>query len=65
MAVNRALLSRMLARLEKRGWPAGVAEIESADFDGRPACWVLPMYGEQVGDVGSAETVSNEAIKLL
>lgn len=54
MAVNRALLSRMLARLEKGGWPAGVAEIESADFDGRPACWVLPMYGEPVGEGESA-----------
>ncbi len=47
MAVNRGLISRMVARLETGGWPAGVAEIESADFEGRPACWVLPMYGEQ------------------
>jgi hypothetical protein len=50
MAVNRALLSRMLARLEKGGWSAGVAEIDSVDFEGRPACWVLPMYGEAVGE---------------
>lgn len=50
MAVNRGLVSRMVARLEVGGWPAGVAEIESADFDGRPACWVLPMYAEQEGE---------------
>lgn len=50
MAVNRGLISRMVARLETGGWPEGVAEIESADFDGRPACWVLPMYGEQEGE---------------
>jgi eukaryotic-like serine/threonine-protein kinase len=50
MAVNRGLISRMVARLETGGWPGGVAEIESADFDGRPACWVLPMYGEQEGE---------------
>ncbi len=50
MAVNRGLVSRMVARLETGGWPAGVAEIESADFEGRPACWVLPMYGEQEGE---------------
>jgi tetratricopeptide (TPR) repeat protein len=50
MAVNRELISRMVARLEAGGWPAGVAEIESADFEGRPACWVLPMYGEQEGE---------------
>lgn len=46
MAVNRGLLSRMVARLEDGGWPVGVARIESADFEGRPACWVLPIYGE-------------------
>ena len=50
MAVNRGLLSRMVARLEEGGWPEGVAEIQSADFDGRPACWVLPLYADQVGE---------------
>lgn len=50
MAVNRGLISRMVARLEMGGWPAGLAEIESADFEGRPACWVLPMYGEREGE---------------
>jgi hypothetical protein len=44
----------MLARLEKGGWSAGVAEIDSVDFEGRPACWVLPMYGEAVGEGESA-----------
>lgn len=46
MAVNRSLLSGMVARLENGGWPEGVARIESADFEGRPVCWVLPIYGE-------------------
>lgn len=50
MAVNRALISRMLARLEAGGWPAGVAEIKSANFESKPACWVLPIYGEQGGE---------------
>jgi tetratricopeptide (TPR) repeat protein len=54
MAVNRALVSRMVARLQAGGWPEGVAEIESADFGGKPACWVLPMYGEQEGEGESA-----------
>jgi eukaryotic-like serine/threonine-protein kinase len=53
MAVNRGLLSRMVARLESGGWPEGVAQIESADFEGRPACWILPVYGEE--DVGAEE----------
>ncbi|MGJ8644747.1 MAG: protein kinase domain-containing protein [Luteolibacter sp.] len=47
MAVNRGLLSRMVARLEEGGWPEGVAEVESADFDGRPACWILPLFAYQ------------------
>ena len=46
MAVNRGLLSRTVARLEAGGWPEGVARIQSADFDGRPACWILPIFGE-------------------
>ncbi len=50
MAINRGLISRMVVRLETGGWPAGVAEIESADFEGRPACWVLPIYGEPAGE---------------
>jgi tetratricopeptide (TPR) repeat protein len=50
MALNRGLVSRMVARLEAGGWPKGVAEIESADFEGRPACWVLPFYGEESGE---------------
>ena len=52
MAVNRGLLSRMVARLEAGGWPDGVAKIESADFEGRPACWILPIFGEEVEGSG-------------
>lgn len=47
MAVNRGLVSRMVARLEEGGWPEGVAEVQSADFEGRPACWVLPLFAER------------------
>ncbi|MDP4647083.1 MAG: hypothetical protein NWS80_08115 [Akkermansiaceae bacterium] len=50
MAVNRGLLSRMVARLEEGGWPEGVAEVQSADFDGRPACWVLPLFADKQGE---------------
>ena len=50
MAVNRSLLARMLARLEARGWPEGVAKIEAADFNGRPACWALPVFADQEGE---------------
>jgi tetratricopeptide (TPR) repeat protein len=53
MAVNRGLLSRMVARLEAGGWPEGVARIHSADFEGRPACWILPIYG--TGNEGAEE----------
>ncbi len=47
MSVNRGLLSRAVARLEAGGWPDGVARIESADFEGRPACWILPVFGAE------------------
>ncbi|MEP3214948.1 MAG: hypothetical protein ABJQ29_17260 [Luteolibacter sp.] len=50
MAVNRGLLARMVARLEEGGWPEGIAEVQSADFDGRPACWVLPLYADAKGE---------------
>jgi hypothetical protein len=50
MAVNRSLLARMVVRLEAGGWPDGVAKIEAADFNSRPACWVLPVYADQEGD---------------
>ncbi len=46
MAINRGLLARMTARLEEGGWPEGVVELESADFEGRPACWVMPVFAE-------------------
>lgn len=50
MAINRGLLSRMTLRLEAGGWPEGVLQIESADLDGRPACWVLPLFAETEGE---------------
>lgn len=59
IAVNRALLSRMLARLEEGGWPEGVAEVEAADFDGRPACWVLPLFADLEGEGEEAKWVPN------
>ena len=53
MAINRGLLAKMTARLETGGWPEGVMELDSADFDGRPACWVMPVYAEM--EDGEAE----------
>lgn len=50
MAINRGLLARMTARLESGGWPEGVMELESADFEGRPACWVMPVFAEMEGE---------------
>ncbi len=46
MAINRGLLAKMTLRLEEGGWPEGVVELESADFQERPACWVMPIYAE-------------------
>lgn len=59
MAVNRGLLSRMVGRLEEGGWPEGVAEVESADLDGRPACWVLPLFADQKMDGDQVEWLPN------
>ncbi len=50
MAINRGLLAKMTLRLEAGGWPAGVVEVESADFNGRPACWVTPNYADAIGE---------------
>ncbi len=50
MAINRGLLAKMTARLEAGGWPDGVAQVESADFEGRPACWVVPLFADVAGD---------------
>ncbi|MBG7607477.1 MAG: hypothetical protein IZT59_05565 [Verrucomicrobia bacterium] len=49
MAINRGLLAKMTSRLEAGGWPEGVMVLNSADFEGRPACWVMPMYAEMEG----------------
>jgi len=50
MAINRGLIARMTERLETGGWPEGVMEVESADLEGRPACWVVPMCAESDGE---------------
>ena len=49
MAINRSLLAKMTARLSTGGWPKGVVPLETMDFDGRPAFWVVPAYGEMEG----------------
>lgn len=50
MAINRALLSKMTERLEDGGWPEGVLEVDAADFQGRPACWVMPNFADAEGE---------------
>lgn len=59
MGVNRGLLSRMVARLEEGGWPEGVAEVQSADLDGRPACWILPLFADRKGEGDEMKWVPN------
>ncbi len=49
MAINRGLLAKMTLRLEAGGWPEGVVKLDSADFEGRPACWVMPVFAEMEG----------------
>lgn len=51
LAVNRGLLARAAVRLEVGGWPEGVVAVESTDFEGRPACVVLPLLAD-VDDEG-------------
>ena len=55
MAINRGLLAKMTARLEVGGWPEGLVTLDSADFDGRPACWVMPVFAEMIEVEGGAE----------
>ena len=50
MAINRGLLAKMTLRLEAGGWPKGVVAVESADFEGRPACWVMPNFADSEGE---------------
>lgn len=50
MAINRGVLSKMSARLENGGWPEGVVPLESADFEGKPACVILPLLAEKEGE---------------
>ncbi len=39
MAINRQLLERACARLERGGWPKGVLGVVEANFQARPATW--------------------------
>ncbi|MFD2256750.1 hypothetical protein ACFSSA_08685 [Luteolibacter algae] len=55
MAINRGLISTMTERLEKGGWPEGVMTVESADLQGRPACWVLPLMADGEGEGDAAK----------
>ncbi|GAA5483435.1 protein kinase domain-containing protein [Haloferula sargassicola] len=50
MAINRALLERACARLERGGWPAGALEVLEADFRTRPAVRVTPCLADQQPD---------------
>ncbi|WP_411826253.1 protein kinase domain-containing protein [Luteolibacter sp. AS25] len=50
MAINRSLLSKMTERLEVGGWPEGLVKVDSADFEGRPACWILENFAEAEGE---------------
>jgi serine/threonine protein kinase len=54
MAVNRALLAKMTARLEDAGWPQGVMRLISADFSSRPALLVMPWRGGDANVPGDA-----------
>ncbi|MBC7981030.1 MAG: hypothetical protein H7Y36_10755 [Armatimonadetes bacterium] len=61
LAINRGLLAKMTERLEKGGWPEGVMEVESADFEGRPVCWVMENFA---GMESEGEDVSWKARSL-
>lgn len=50
MAINRPLLAKATAKLEAAGWPSGVMPIISADFDARPALWVMPWFADSGKD---------------
>ncbi|OYV03859.1 MAG: hypothetical protein CFE26_19930, partial [Verrucomicrobiales bacterium VVV1] len=53
MAINRAVLAKATARLEAAGWPSGVMPVISADFEARPALWVMPWFAN-AGEDGHA-----------
>ena len=55
LAINRNLLSKAVDRLKDGSWPEGVAELVWSDFGGRPAYWVAPFYGVQIGEGDSAK----------
>ena len=61
MAVQRALLARMTARLGEGGWPVGVMPVMHADFDSRPALRVTPWLGD--GDPDSDAPVSERSLQ--
>jgi tetratricopeptide (TPR) repeat protein len=50
MAVNRGLLEKACAKLERGGWPQGVLEVLEADFRARPAARVTPCLADPTED---------------
>lgn len=50
MAINRSLLQKMTARVEAAGWPQGVMQVVSADFEARPALLVMPWLADAAAD---------------
>lgn len=50
MAINRPLLARTTGRLETAGWPAGVMQVVSADFEARPSLVVMPWLADPAPD---------------
>ena len=50
MAINRAVLEKACARLERGGWPKGVLRVDEADFHARPAARLTACLADQVED---------------
>ncbi|MEP4079648.1 protein kinase domain-containing protein [Haloferula sp.] len=50
MAINRAVLEKACARLERDGWPKGVLRVDEADFRARPAARLTACLADQVED---------------
>lgn len=50
MAINRAVLEKACARLERGGWPKGVLPADEADFRARPATRLTACLADQQED---------------
>ncbi|MFC7338839.1 hypothetical protein ACFQY0_16710 [Haloferula chungangensis] len=50
MAINRLVLEKACARLERGGWPKGVLEVHEADFRARPAARLTDCLADQQED---------------